>query len=213
MLSTPVTKAVCLSTWFITLSPTVTVEVKFAELSTSLFVVVLVVVPLAASLPPETKTGELLVAFQAPWNWSPFAIPLIWDCNFPKPSKIESVAKTVAAAGVGNPVNTFPVTELLSNVTAPLTGCVPFTFKSVPVASPVTDKLLAVSQAVAVSALPCKSLCIGDGKLKVTAWFNTVDVIWFAVPKILRLCVFKFTSPTVEPSVISKSDAASKVST
>jgi len=45
-----------------------------------------------------------------------------------------SVAKTELAEGEVNPVNTLPVTELLSNVTAPLTLLVPSTLEIVPVA-------------------------------------------------------------------------------
>ena len=137
--------------------PTETVAKKVCPVCISLFADALVVVPAAASLPPDPKTGELVSAFQEPINLKPPANPFICDCSFPIPSTIESVAKTLAAAGVGNPVNTLPVTELLSNVIAPLSFDVPSILDIIPVASPVTDKSLDVSQAVAVSALPVKA--------------------------------------------------------
>ena len=73
-------------------------------------------------------------ASQDPINLKPPAKPFICDCSFPIPSTIESVANTELAEGLGNPVNTFAVTELLSNVTAPLTLLVPSTLDIVPVA-------------------------------------------------------------------------------
>ena len=68
-----------------------------------------------------------------------------------------SVAKTLAAEGEGNPVNTFAVTELLSKVIAALTFNVPSTPERVAVAYPVKDRSLGVAQAVAVSEFPVKS--------------------------------------------------------
>ena len=98
-------------------------------------------------------------------------MPFICDCSFPIPSSIESEACTVEAAGVGSPVNTFPVTAEFVKVTAPEIFDVPSTLLKVPVASPLIDKSLAVCHAVAVSAFPvtfpCKSLCTVEGKLKV----------------------------------------------
>ena len=145
----------------------------------------------------------------------------------------------------------------MSNVTAPLTFPVPSTLDIVPVAWPVKDKSLAVSQAVAVSALPVKSpvtfpitfpvtfpttapVCVPAelpvklpvtfpvkfpvtsptkfvlielGKPNVTLWPLTTLSISLVVPNILNDCVLRFISPTFVPSVISKSDAASSVST
>ncbi len=108
--------------------------VKEAELSTNLFAVVDVVVPFAASPPPSLKTGEFVSASQEPINLNPPANPFTCDCSFPNPSTIVSVAKTELAEGEVNPVNTLLVTELLSNVTEPLTLLVPSTLDIVPVA-------------------------------------------------------------------------------
>jgi hypothetical protein len=48
------------------------------------------------------------------------------------------------AVGAANPVRTFPVTELLSNVTAPDTLELPSKLEIVPEASPVREMSLAV---------------------------------------------------------------------
>ncbi len=61
--------------------------------------------------------------------------------------------------------------------------------------------------------LPTKFVFIVGGKPIVTPWPLTTVSISFVVPKILNDWVFKLTSPVLVPSVISKSEAASKVST
>ena len=183
--------------------------VKFAELSTNLLAVVDVVVPLVASPPPCGSVGELVVAFQVPINLKPPAKVLTCDCTFPKAVSIESEANTDEAVGDANPVKTFPVTELLSKVTAPLTSLLPLKLEIVVVASPVKDIFLAVSNMVALAEFTFIEL----GKLKVIVWLVPVVVIWFDVPTIFNAWLFKITAPLPESAVKSKSEALSKLFT
>ena len=209
VLSTLVTNAVAPLSWFITLSPTVTVLVKVAELSTNLSAVVDVVVPSVASPPPCGKVGALVVAFQVPINLKPPARVFTWDWTFPKAVSIESDANTDEAVGAVNPVNTFPVTEALSKVTAPLTSVLPLKLAMVVVASPVKDIFLAVSKIVAVAEFTFIEL----GKLSVIVCPVPAVVIWLAVPTMFNASVFNITAPLPVSAVKSKSEPASKEST
>ena len=179
LLSITVTKAVCPSTWFITLFPTLTVVLKFWLESINLKAVVAPsVVPASTSPPPLVKVGVLVAASQDPLKIKPLEIEFIWDCTFPNASSIVSEGSIFPAAGVGSPVRTFATTAEFNKVTAPLTLLVPSTLEIVPVASLVKDKSLAVSHLVAVSAFPVKSpvtfpvtfTTIVEGKLIVAVW-------------------------------------------
>ena len=68
---------------------------------------------------------------------------------FPNASRIVSLAKILEAVGDAKPVSTFPVTELLSNVTAPDTSELPLKLEIVAEASPVREMSLAVCRIVA----------------------------------------------------------------
>ena len=209
LLSTFVTRAVAPDAWFTTWSPLVTVLVKFWPDWINLFVAVPVVVPESASPPPLARVGLFVEAFHVPINLRPPAKVLIWLCAFPNACKIESLAKMFEAVGDAKPVSTFPVTESLSNVTAPDTFELPSKLLIVAVAWPVREMSLAVCSAVADAEFTLIEL----GRFNCNCWLLAVVSIWLAVPITLNVWVLSVTSPVPVSPEKSKSEALSKLFT